>query len=132
MKGTLFRYSEAFKLQVVRELEEGKHASCHAAAAAYGIGGLTTVKHWVQAYGKEYLLRKVIRVETTEERSELRKLKDRVKELEEALVDAHLDLRLEREYVKLACTAAGIEDVTAFKKKALGGPSTGPSKGPGA
>ena len=93
MKGTLFRYSEAFKLQVVRELEEGKHASCHAAAAVYGIGGLTTVKHWVQAYGKEHLLRKVIRVETPEERSELRKTKDRIKELERALVDAHIDLR---------------------------------------
>ena len=129
MKEAFFRYSEAFKLQVVRELEEGKYGSCHAAAEAYGVGAMVTVQRWVRAYGKEQLLRKVIRVETPEERSELRKLKDRVKELERALVDAHLDLRLEREYVKMACTAAGIEDVAGFKKKVLGGPSTEPSRG---
>ncbi len=36
--GECIRYSEAFKLQVVRELEEGKHTSCWAAREAYGIG----------------------------------------------------------------------------------------------
>ena len=66
MKEVTFRYSEAFKLQVVREIEEGKHASCHAASQAYGIRGLMTVPRWIRAYGKEHILRKVIRVETTE------------------------------------------------------------------
>ncbi len=35
---TRVRYSEAFKQQVVQELEEGKFRSLHAACRAYGIG----------------------------------------------------------------------------------------------
>ena len=35
----VIRYSESFKLQVIRELEEGKYSCCHHAAQAYDIGG---------------------------------------------------------------------------------------------
>ena len=121
----VIRYSESFKLQVVRELEEGRHSSCHAAEEAYGIRGNGTVHRWARQYGREHLTRRVIRVETPEERDELRRMKDRVRDLERALTDATLDLRLEREYVKLACRQAGIEDVDAFKKKAHGKLSIG-------
>jgi hypothetical protein len=58
-------------------------------------------------------------VETTKERDQLINMKSEIKELKSALVDAHLDLRLERAWGELACEAAGIEDVDAFKKKAL-------------
>jgi transposase-like protein len=119
MKDTI-RYSEAFKLQVVRELEEGRHANCHSAGTAYGIGGAETVRRWVCEYGKNHLIGKVIHVSTTTERSELRKAKDRIRELERALSDAHLDIRLEQSYVKLACRAGGIDDVAEFKKKHAG------------
>ena len=114
------RYSEAFKLQVVRELEEGRHASCFAAGEAYGIGGAETVQEWVRKYGKAHLLRKVVRVQTPEERSELRKARDRVRELEQALVDAHLDLRLERAFLGIACEEGGLGSVEEFKKKGTG------------
>jgi transposase-like protein len=123
---TEIRYSESFKLQVVRELEEGKHGSCWAAREAYGIRGSETVQRWARQYGREYLTRKVIRVETAEERDEMRRLKERVRDLERALGDATLDLQLERAYVKLACRRAGIEDVEAFKKKEHGKLSTTP------
>lgn len=113
----VMRYSEAFKLQVVRELEEGKHASILAAKEAYAIGGMGTVKRWVLRYGREHLIRRVVRVETVEERNELRRMKDRVRELERALADAHLDLKLEAAYLQMACKAAGITDVADFKKK---------------
>jgi len=111
------RYSEAFKIQVVRELEEGKHRSCWAAREAYGIGGAETVQRWVREYGKAHLVRKVVRVETVDERSELKRLKARVAQLEKALVDAHLDLRLEKAWLELACKAGGIDEVETFKKK---------------
>ncbi len=42
----VIRYSEAFKLQVVRELEEGKLKSVNAAQEAYGIRGSMTVGKW--------------------------------------------------------------------------------------
>jgi transposase len=116
----MMRYSEAFKLQVVRELEGGRHASCRAVSEAYGIRGSGTVQRWVRDYGKGFLIRKVVHVQTPDERSELRKLKDRVRELESALSDAHLGARLEHSYLKLACRAAGEDDVEAFKKKHAG------------
>ena len=124
IRKSVVRYSEAFKLQVIRELEDGKHASCFAASEAYAIRGKGTVQHWAQEYGREHLTRRVIRVETTAERNELRRMKDRVRELERGLSDATLDLRLEREFVKLACQQAGIQDVEEFKKKAHGKLST--------
>ena len=121
----LIRYGEAFKLQVVRELEEGKFRSCEAARVAYGIGGKQTLQRWLRAYGKEHLLRRSVRVETPKERDQVRELKERVRALEKAVCDAHLDLRLSESYLEIACEAAGIEDVEAFKKKRAGKPSTG-------
>jgi hypothetical protein len=59
-------------------------------------------------------------VETTDERNELRRTRERVRDLEKALADAHLDLRLEEAYLKVACREAGIQDVGAFKKKHVG------------
>lgn len=120
---SVIRYSESFKLQIIREIEEGKFENCHAAAQAYGIRGTNTVPRWVSTYGREHLKKRLIRVETTKDRDERERLKKRLSELESALSDATLDLRLEREYVKLACRQAGIEDVEAFKKKADGRPS---------
>lgn len=117
-KGTFVRYSESFKLQVIRELEEGEHDSCNAAAQAYGIGSSATVSRWVGEYGREHLRRRVIRVEKPGERDELKRMKERVKQLERALGDTTLELRLEREFLKIACRKAGIEDVDEFKKKA--------------
>lgn len=115
------RYSEAFKLQVVRELEQGRFGSVGAAGRAYGVNGAETVANWVRRYGKDHLLRKVVRVVKADEQAEVKALRKRVRELERALADAHLDLKLEAAYVKLACEAAGVKDVVEFKKKHAGG-----------
>lgn len=111
------KYSEAFKLQVVGEVENGRHESCYAAGQFYGIGGTTTVQRWVREYGKNHLIGKVVKVEKPGERSELKKLQKRVAKLEKALADTTIDLHLEKAYTKLACKAGGIEDIAAFKKK---------------
>jgi transposase-like protein len=105
-------------------MEEGQHASCNAASEAYRITGSQTVQRWLREYGREHLVRRVMRVETTGERSELQRLKGRVRELEKALADAHLDSKLAAAYLEVACEAAGIEDVEAFKKKHGGARST--------
>lgn len=122
------RYSESFKLQVVREIEEGRHVSCHAAREAYGIGGRDTVQRWMRTYGRSHLLRKVVHVQTADERSELRKAKDRIAFLEKALLDAHLDLRAERAYLEIACEEGYCGPVDELKKKGNGMPPTGRSK----
>ena len=111
------RYSEAFKLHVLRELTDGKFPSLHAAARAYGIRGGSTIQKWIRRYGRTELLTRRIRVETPKEVSELKQLRQRVRELEKALADAHIDGRLAEAYLQLACERAGIDDVAAFKKK---------------
>ena len=114
----VIRYSEAFKLQVVGELErEGLTAA--AVRSKYGIGGDGTVEGWVRKYGSGRR-GKVIRVETPQEINELKRLKERVKRLETALADANIELALERAYTQIACERAGIKDVEEFKKKNAG------------
>ena len=127
------RYSQAFKMAVVRELEEQDLPFEHV-RRKYGIGGCVTVQKWVRQYGNG-TRGKRIRVEKPEEINEQEQLKRRVRALEQALADANIDLALERQYVRLACERAGIKDVAEFKKKAGGLPLTGPSSrkppGPG-
>ena len=119
----VIRYSEAFKMEVLRALEAGRHPTCRSAEQAYGIKGPGTVRHWVVKYGKEHLLGRVVRVETADERRELKRLKDDNRRLRDALADAHIELKLERAYTEIACEAAGIEDIGEFKKKAVLEPS---------
>ena len=114
------RYSEAFKLQVVRELEQGRFGSVGEARRAYGVRGAETVSAWIRRFGKDHLLRKVVRVMKADERAEVEALRKQVRELKGALADAHLDLKLDAAYLKIACRMAGVEDVEGFKKKHAG------------
>jgi transposase-like protein len=111
------RYSEAFKLAVVREVE-GQDLPFEQVRRKYGIRGCNTVQMWVRKYGRgDRGIR--IRVEKPEEINELKRLKERVRRLESALADANIDLALERAYTQLVCERAGL-DVEEFKKKAAG------------
>jgi transposase len=113
------RYSEAFKMQVVRELEE-LDLPFAVLQRKYGIKGCETIQKWTRKYGNGSR-GKVIRVQKPEEIDEVKKLKERVRLLERALADANVDLAIERAYMEIACERAGIEDVAEFKKK-TGGP----------
>jgi transposase len=106
------RYSEAFKMSVVRELEESGLAF-NALAGKYGIKGSTTVQKWARKYGNGSR-GKVIRVEKPEEIDQTQKLKERVRVLERTMGSLHVELALERAYTEMACERAGIEDVAAF------------------
>lgn len=111
------RYSEAFKMAVVRELEE-KDLPFEHLRRKYGIGGSWTVQKWVRKYGNGSR-GKVIRVEKPNEINEVARLKAELRRVKEALADAHIDLALERAFTELACERAGV-DVVEFKKKAAG------------
>ena len=112
------RYSEAFKMGVVRELESNDLPFAHM-QRKYGITGCSTVQKWVRKYGNG-TRGKIIRVEKPEEISEVERLKRRVRQLEAALADSSIDLAIERAYTQMACDRAGIKDVEEFKKKADG------------
>ena len=117
MNKKVIRYSEAFKLQIVSELESGKFKSIFEAMKRYDIRGTSTIQRWIEKYGKNHLLNKVVVVKTVEERDQVKELNQRIRQLETALSNAHLDLSLERSWLEIACKQAGIEDVEAFKKK---------------
>ena len=111
------RYSEAFKMTVVREVEN-QDLPFEQVRRKYGIRGSYTVQKWVRKYGNGSRGIR-IRVEKPEEINELKRLKERVRRLESALADANIDLALERAYTELACERAGLA-VAEFKKKAAG------------
>jgi len=116
MERTTVRYSEAFKRRVVEEFERGKHSSIERARRAYGIRGSMTVWGWIRKYGREDLLPKRVRIETLKEQDELKVARKRIRELEAAVADAHIDHCLEKAYFHVACERMGV-DPDDFKKK---------------
>ena len=116
------RYSEAFKMAVVREVEQ-QDLPFEQARRKYGIRGCDTVQAWVRKYGNGSRGIR-IRVEKPQEINELKRLKERVRQLEGLLADANIDIALERAYTELACERAGVA-VEEFKKKAAGQLRTG-------
>ena len=109
MEKELVKYSEAFKMQIVKELETGKLRSRLEAAKRYGIRGSNTVSKWVSKYGSEQQKQKVVRVETIEERDQMKVLKERIKELERAVVDSRVSEAMHKAYFDMVCGEFGIE-----------------------
>lgn len=116
MGRSFLRYSEAFKQQVISEIENGKLSSISEANRVYGIRGAETVTQWIRKYGREDLLPKKVKIETLKERDELKEARKRIRQLEAALADAHIDASLGDSYLKIACKRLGI-DAADFKKK---------------
>jgi len=107
MRKGFITYSEAFKIQVVEEIRQGKFTAVLQAQKAYGICGMNTIRNWIKKYGKEELLPKRVRVETMAEIDELKEAKKRIRDLEKALCDSHMEYCLERAYLEIACEHMG-------------------------
>lgn len=116
MQKRVIRYSEAFKRQVVDEIERGKFATVMAAQRGYGIKGSGTVWDWVRRYGREDLHPHMVRIQTMKERDELKEARDRIRKLEAALSDAHVDNLLGKAFLHVACERMGTTP-EEFKKK---------------
>lgn len=129
MKQTV-RYSEAFKQQVIRELESGKFSGPSVAARAYGIKGSETVSGWLRRYGRGDLMPKRLTITTMKEQDEKEALKKRVRELERALSDTHMKGLLGEAYLQIACERLKVE-VDEFKKKHVTTLSESPKPQPG-
>lgn len=111
------RYSEAFKQQVISELEAGKFSGPCVAARAYGIRGTRTINGWLRKYGRRDLMPRRVTITTMTEQDEAKALKQRVRDLEKALADTHMKELLGEAYLEIACKRMGLE-VEEFKKKA--------------
>lgn len=121
----IIKYSHAFKLQVIREVENGK-ITAEGARRKYNINGKTTVMKWVRLYGSGKY-GKVIQVQTPDEVSEIERLRKQLHRAKESLADAHMELALEKAFLSVACEQLD-QSVEGFKKKHDGKRPTGPSK----
>lgn len=118
---TAIRYSKAFKLQAVREVESGQHCAM-AVQKKYGIKGSATVNRWVRRLGSGKY-GKIIRVERPDEISEAARVRKQLQLAKEALADAHMELALEKAFLSVACEQLD-QTVEGFKKKHGGRPRT--------
>jgi transposase len=123
---TVMRYSMAFKQQVANDLESGRFDSVLQAQEHYGICGNGTIQRWLKRYGKQHLCARVIRVETPDEKDQIRQLKQRIKQLEQTLGRTQAEKVLGDAFLEIACETLG-QDVDAFKKK-VGTPLSMPPK----
>jgi transposase len=122
---TAIRYSKAFKLQAVREVESGQNCAW-GVQKKYGIKGTATVNRWVRQLGSGKY-GKIIRVEKADEMSEAIRVRRQLQLAKEALADAHMELALEKAFLTVACEQLD-QTVEGFKKKHGGRPHTRRSK----
>lgn len=121
----VIRYSKSFKIQLVREVESGS-LSPAAVGRKYNIKSTGTVMRWVRQWGSGKY-GQIIRVERAEEVHEQGRLRKELRQVKEALADAHVALALEKSFLEVACEQLN-QPVAAFKKKHAGRPRTWRSK----
>ena len=117
----VIRYSKAFKMQCVREVETGK-SSPVTGQRKYRIKGPATVMRWVRRFGsgKQGM---IIRVEKADEVNQTAQLRSDLRRAKEALADTHMELALEQAFLAVACEELD-QSVEGFKKKHAGGRRT--------
>ena len=96
----IIRYSNSFKLKVVREVESG--CSFNEVRKKYDISGTSTVQQWTQKYGKHHLLNKIVRVETMTDKDRLKELERENKLLKQKLAETFMAKECLNEVIKLA------------------------------
>ena len=121
----VIRYSRAFKMQCVREVESGKSCA-YTVQRKYKIRGTTTVMRWVRQLGSGRY-GKIIRVERAHEVNEAGQLRSELRRVKEALADTHMELALEQAFLVVACEELD-QSLEEFKKKHAGGRRTRRSK----
>jgi|SRR5271157_833827 len=118
----VIRYSHGFKMQAVRDVENGEGCPW-AVTRKYDIKGRGTVMRWVRQFGSGRY-GKLVRVEKANEVNEAARLRMQLRQAKEALADAHMELTLEKAFLEVACEQIG-QTVERFKKKQAGRQRTG-------
>ena len=116
MKGQTIRYSTAFKLKVIAEIESGKHTIAEV-RRIYDIGGTSTVQNWIQKYGKNDLLNKVVRIQMKDEKDKIKELQNKIKVLERALSQSQVDKLCWQSLVEVIDEKYGIDAKKNFGSK---------------
>ncbi len=93
-----FRYSEAFKLKVVGEIEKGK-LTISEASKLYEINGGHTIYNWIRKYGKNHLISKTVRIEMKNEKDIIKSKDERIRELEQTLASVTVQNICQKSYI---------------------------------
>jgi len=119
-KDKVIRYSEAFKLKVISEIEKGMYNSLGEVREKYNIGGGSTITNWLRKYGKNHLLPKHVRIEMPDEKNTIKELKKEISILKKALARANAGEVINEAYFDIFCEKFGVSEAekAAIKKKA--------------
>ena len=109
------RYSESFKQQVLQEIEKG--ATVISLRRKYGIKGGETIRNWIKKSGNLNYLSKVIRVETPNEKDEIKALRAEIQRLKEVIADTVCDKVIAESTLEVICEDRGL-DLEEVKKNA--------------
>src|ERR1051326_505046 len=93
-RGYVTRYSQAFKQQVVQEIEKG-HLTQAEARRKYGLSSNSLVRQWIKRLGKNHLLNKIVRIEMPNEikpNDLIKQLQAEKRQLESALAQTQIRL----------------------------------------
>lgn len=114
-KKIVIRYSEAFKIEVVKRYEETGMTQVEI-KEMYGILGNQTISNWIRKYGKESSQNKILRVEKPGELDRLKALEKENDKLKKALADAHIKQITTESFVEAVGDLMGMS-VEELKKK---------------
>jgi transposase len=108
------RYTAAFRLLVVRDMEEN-HLSMYKVREKYDICD-QTIKKWLIKYGKQHLLPIKVLVMQVEEQDLLKASQTRVKEMESLVVSMQMERHRQQMFYEEALRQIGMDKET-FEKK---------------
>lgn len=108
------RYSTAFKLKVIGQIERGE-LTMEQARRVYDIGGGSTIRGWLKSHGKLSVLPQLVRVQMKDEQDQVKKQAERIRQLEHALSESQLDILTLRSTLAILEEDYGID----FKKKSV-------------
>jgi len=123
MQRKVIRYSEAFKQQVIQEVESGP-LNLNQLSKKYGISG-SMVQYWLRRRGKLELLPKLVRVEKPDEKDKVKELEKQIRQLKEALADTQVRYLIAETRLEIVCKEQGL-DVEEVKKKLKDKPTSKP------
>ncbi len=109
------QYSQAFKHQVVQEIEDGK-ITISESRRKYGIKGFDTVQRWMRRMGKLQGIPKVIRVESPDEKSRIKELERQIRQLKEALANSQVEKHIAQSQFEVVCEQQGLDPEEVKKK----------------
>ena len=114
-RSLVIRYSEAFKHQVIKEVEDGQ-CSCSQAQKKYGIKGTNTIHYWMKRMGKLEALPKIIRVEKPDEKSRIKELERQLQQLKNSLAETQVRYLMAESQFEIMCEQQGLDPQEVKKK----------------